>query len=534
MTALALWLLLASPTADAPPAVDTLAICPAELRGALEPWLEFRRKQGHRIQVIGREPTAAAMRQRVRGAAAGGSLKAIVVVGDAEGAHRALAAAPACSVPTHHVPSKVCVQFGSEEEIASDNPYADLDGDRLPDVAVGRLTCDTPQQLAVVVRKILDYEQSADFGPWRRQIHLVAGLGGFGAVTDGVVEAAAKSLITRGIPAGYATTMTYGSWQSPYCPDPRAFRQIVLRRLSEGSLFWVYMGHGQERAVDLVRVPGANYPILSVDDAAHWQSQHGAPIACFLSCYSGAFDGQHDCLAETMLESDGGPVAVLCGSRMTMPYAMSVLGAELLNQVFVVKAETLGQAVLAAKRRLAEPDAANSHRLALDAAARALYPAGTDLRAERLEHLELFNLLGDPLLRLPMPLEVPLEVEPTAVAGQRISVRGRSPLAGACTLELVVRRDRLTFQPPRRQRFELAELPSYSETYERANDPCLATVERPLEAGDFEMSLEVPKTAKGPCHVRLFVSGANQCALGSADLSVEALQSARGKTATPR
>ena len=151
-------------------------------------------------------------------------------------------------VPTHHARAVVNVKFGSEPEIASDNWYADLDDDRLPDVAIGRLTPDSPADFAEMVQKILAYERSADFGPWRRQIQFIAGLGGFGPLADAVLESSAKSLIGSGVPAPYTTTMTYGSWQSPYCPDPREFRQVTIDRLNEGSLFWVYIGHGQQRA----------------------------------------------------------------------------------------------------------------------------------------------------------------------------------------------------------------------------------------------------------------------------------------------
>jgi hypothetical protein len=43
-----------------------------------------------------------------------------------------------------------------------------------------------------------------------------------------------------------------------------------------------------------------------------------------------------------------------------------------------------------------------------------------NLQAERAEHLDLFNLLGDPLLRLPYPREATIEVAPTATAGTLI------------------------------------------------------------------------------------------------------------------
>ena len=501
--------------------LDTVVVCPREFRQALEPWLEHRRAQGHRIAVISNLNSSTELRAELRRIAAGSRLRALLLIGDADPAmHQNPALRQRC-LPTHHAQAVVNVRFGSEPEIATDNWYADLDDDRLPDLAVGRLTSDSVAELSQMVRKIVDYETSADFGLWRRQVHFVAGLGGFGPVADIVLEAAAKALIREGIPSPYATTMTYGSWQSPYCPDPRAFQRVTLNRLNEGSLFWVYLGHGQQGAVDEVSVPGARYPILSCSDTARLSCRHGAPIACLLACYSGAYDQPRDCLAEEMLRSPGGPVAVLCGSRVTMPYAMSVMGSELLQQCFVERPETLGDAILAAKRRTMKTDHPSRSRAALDAVAQAFSSAAGDLEAERAEHLDLFNLLGDPLLRIPYPWEVKVRVAATAIPGQTISISLDSPLAGSGVVELAVRRDRLTFQPPRRPRFDPGLLAGYADVYERANDPRWVQARVTLKTGRHETRLEVPSEARGACHVRVFVEGAEGCAIGAADIRIE-------------
>ena len=515
--ALVVWMLCA----PAGEQVDTAVVCPSEFREALAPWLAHRRAQGHRVAVLSNMKSAAGLRGDIRRVAQGGSLRYVVLVGDADPAMYSDPQAQRRCIPAHYSKAVVNVRFGSTSEIATDNWYADLDDDRVPDVAVGRLPCDSAEELSALVRKIVDYERSDDFGQWRRQVHFVAGLGGFGPLADAVLEAAAKSLIGGGIPAAYATTMTYGSWQSPYCPDPRRFQQVTLERLNEGSLFWVYMGHGAQCAMDEVLVPGARYPILSSPDTSRLACRHGAPIACLLACSSGAYDQPRDCLAEDMLRSRGGPVAVLCGSRVTMPYAMSVLGLELLHQCFFEQTETLGEAMLLAKRRMVSADPPTRYRAALDGVARALSPTAQELDAERAEHLDLFNLLGDPLLRIAYPRDVKLEVAPTAEAGQNIVVTLDSPLAGTATLEFTVRRDRLTFRPQPRGQFDPDALDAYAKVYERANQPRLAIVEMELEKGPTQARFAVPPEARGACHVRIFVEGREGCGVGSADVRVE-------------
>ncbi|REK07495.1 MAG: hypothetical protein DWQ37_21425 [Planctomycetota bacterium] len=509
--------LCASPAAGA----DTAVVCPREFREALAPWLAHRRQQGHQIVMLSNLGSPDEVRASIRRVAAGGNLRFLLLVGDADPELYSVAAVRRRSVPAHYSKAVVNVQFGSTREIATDNWYADLDEDRVPDIAVGRLPCDSASELSQLVEKILAYERSADFGAWRRRVHFVAGLGGFGAVADAVLESAAKSLICEGVPSAYSTTMTYGSWRSPYCPDPRDFRRVTLSRLNEGSLFWVYIGHGQPHAVDEVLVPGGRYPILTCDDAARLACRNGAPIACFLACYSGAYDLPRDCLAEEMLRAPGGPVAVLCGSRVTLPYSMSVMGSELLGQAFGEQPRTLGEMFLEGKRRMVADEEPGAYRQALEAAARLMSPTKDQLSAEREEHLDLFNLLGDPLLRVSFPGRLELDANESIAAGETLTVSGTSPLAGRGEIELVVGRGRLTFRPPLRQRFNAETLRDYAETYRQANTPQLCIRRVSLERGAFSTQVTVPREARGPCHVRIFVEGTDGCAAGGIDVVVE-------------
>ncbi|MEX0585388.1 MAG: C25 family cysteine peptidase, partial [Pirellulales bacterium] len=258
-----------------------VVVCPEAFRPALAPWVAHRTGQGHRIEFVDNRGSAVEIRQAIRDRAKRGDVRFLLLVGDAEpGLERDAALRSRC-IPTHLVTAKVNIRWGSEAEIAGDNWYADLDDDQLPDLAVGRLTADTPAELAAMVAKILRYETGVDFGRWRQRIHFIAGLGGFGALADATIEACAKKFITDGVPTAYSTTMTQASWRSPYCPDPREFGQTTLGRLNEGCLFWVYIGHGHARGLDRVTVPSGQYPILEMPDVRRMQCQQGSPIALF-------------------------------------------------------------------------------------------------------------------------------------------------------------------------------------------------------------------------------------------------------------
>jgi hypothetical protein len=522
MPLFALVLVLAAPPVEAPP--DTVVVCPPAWRETLRPWFAHRAAQGHRFKLASNELPAEEIRGVIRDAAKGGHLKYVLLVGDAVPRLNLDRELRARSIPTHFAQAKVNVKFGSEPEIATDNWYADLDDDDVPDVAIGRITADNPEELAAIIRKILAYERTSSHGAWRQRINVVAGVGGFGPIIDGTIETAAKKFLTDGIPPAYDTTMTYGSWRSPYCPDPRQFHDTTLERLNEGCLFWVYIGHGQKTFLDQVRVPGGVHHILACDDVPKLKCSHGAPIALFLACYTGAFDQPQDCLAEEMLRAEGGPVAVYSGSRVTMPYAMAVMGTEMIDEYFQKRPETLGDVLLAAKRRMVadKPSGQSFNRRLLDGLATLLSPHN-QLAQERAEHLLLFNLIGDPLLKLDYPEPLSVQSASAVEAGGELEVTCDSPISGRCTVELVCRRDRLRFAPPTREQFDRSgeALSRFMEIYREANNSRWVVQDAQIKEGKLATTLLVPESCRGSCHVRVFVEGKDSSALGSANVFVK-------------
>lgn len=523
-------LLPLAPAAEAAdkPAPDTLVVCPAPLVDAMRPWFAHRAAQGRRVVLLRDADSAERIAAAVRHVAKGGKLTHVLIVGDDHPARKSDEALRARTVPARRVEAKVNIRWGSEPQIATDNPYADIDGDHIPDVAIGRLTADTPEQLAVIVKKIIAYETSRDHSPWRRRVNFIAGVGGFGPVADTILDMATKRFITGGIPSGYRTSMTYASISSPYCPDPRRLPETAVARHNEGCLFWVYIGHGQRRWLDSMRLQEHAFPILSADHVEQMEARSGLPIAVFLACYTGAFDEREDCMSEEMLVQPSGPVAVISGTRVTMPYANAVLGHALLQQCFAHDHETLGELVLHAKQSAAKGDARGGNRQLLDALAAAISPNKEELDTERIEHLHMYNLLGDPLLRLRRPQEVNVKAPATADAGEEIEIVGECAIAGRCTVELVCRRDKLTFKPPSRRGFEISNqsLVELSDVYARANNQRWTAKALDISPGRFRTTLRVPRTCSGHCHVRIYVEGPAHFALGAADVFVHAPPSA--------
>jgi hypothetical protein len=222
-----------------------------------------------------------------------------------------------------------------------------------------------------------------------------------------------------------------------------------------------------------------------------------------------------------MLRSESGPVAVICGSRLTMPYAMAVLCGEALKECFALRRPTLGEMLLHAKRNSILRARTDQESQALDTLATTLN-GGSDLVQERQEHLHLFNLIGDPLLRLPHPRSVMLSVPESCNPGDELQISGSCDLDGPCTVELVLPRDRLTFRPVPRQQFQPtnAALAAYQETYRKANDNRLGATQVLSAGGRFSARLPVPADARGEHHVRVFISGDRDCAHGAAAVRI--------------
>ncbi len=515
------WLLMTVLTVGAGP--DTVVVCPEAFRPSMTPWVAHRESQGRRIAFVSNQGTIDDIRSAIRQAAGAHDPRAVLLVGDVEVGMDQDPAVRARCVPVEWARSEVTVKLGSEPHISTDDWCADLDRDGVPEVAVGRLTPDSPEQLAVMVRKIIAYERSPDYGPWRRRLQFVAGVGDFGALADRVIEGTARTFLTQSIAPAYEVSMIYGSWRSPYFPDPRRFRETTLHSLNSGCQFWIYMGHGYHLQLADIVTPSGEFPLFSVVDAAGLACRRGLPIALFLSCYAGAFDAYDDCLAEEMLRCEGGPVAVIAATRVAMPYAMSVMALELAGQALDGPAETLGEAMLAAKwHLLADAKACGPFREKLDAVAGLISPLPDMLAEERREHTLLFNLLGDPLLRLRRPKPVDLSVAQTTAAGETIDVVGSSDVDGRATVELVVSRDRFVATPVRRTAFPESprDWPEFQAEFERANDRRLAWTETEIRDGRLAVRLPIPENARGNCFVRVLVEGQDDFAMGAAETSV--------------
>ena len=527
---------------------SVIVVCPKAWESSLVEWVNYRSKEYQIINVEAVTSPQDLKRSILKAAGqAQFPVAAVLLCGDVGAVDdpSSKKAKFKTILPTFEIETKVKLGTFTTPTLATDLYYGDLDNDECPELAVGRLPAKNALDLSRMLRRSIDYEQSQSFGPWRDRIHATAGIGGFGVLADTAIESVARRLLSEGIPDRFQLNMTYASLTSPYCPDPFSLTRSFIGKINEGGLFWVFIGHGGVDRLDDFIVGKDAIPICLTEHVSQFDIKDGPPIALMLACFTGAFDARVDCFAETLLSRNDGPIAVIAGSRVTMPYGLSQLSTGMMDGCFRDQIPTLGGILLNAKRNIwkqsgagakqgresdnsIEPQISAGARLRerqqsmIEQMATALSPEGHDLTEERREHVRLMNLLGDPLLRIMHPGSMSINCDLEPQAGKPLLVTGTSLRPGKLKIELTLSRDRLPdgIQPVKDFQGTEDQRKSMQDNYSRASDLVLAKFEQEIVPGEFSFELQVPLDCRGRCVVRAFVYGSNNWASGSQRVNV--------------
>jgi len=444
----------------------------------LEDWSIYR-SVDYRLQFIDSTANPYLLRDAVLDAVnkAGSPVDAIVLCGDvAEPPVNLKDTNPTRPItPTFSLDTSIKLGQLQTPTLVTDALFGDIDDDGCPDIPVGRLPAKNAEELRRMLGRSIMYERSTDVGVWRDQVHVTAGVGGFGMLADATIESVARRYLTEGIPDRFQLQMTYASLTSPYCPDPTKLKDTFLSRVNRGGMFWVYIGPGWIDCLDRFTYGKTEELICSADDAMRFSSPNGPPIAVLLACYTGAFDAKVDCFAERLLQQPDGPIAVIAGSRVTMPYG--------------------------------------DHSLV----------------AERREHVRLMNLLGDPLLKIRHPHAIDLRSADTADAGSNISASFVAPWTGKARIELYLNRDRLPT--------DLVSIGNYTGTieqhsqmqtnYENANQLQLWAHDLDVNKGDCAFEVPITSEMRGKYVLRVRMQSASDWAVGSKRITVRRVKDLR-------
>lgn len=370
--------------------LDYLVVTTEGLAAAFAPLVEWKRRLGYAAQLVttadidmavaGRDRPER-IREYLRQAYETRGLRWVLLGGDAG------------IVPVREIHATADVPAEDtfvDEDVASDLYYADLDGnwdgdgdgvlgepedglDGVPDVYLGRLPVDAPQQVAIYLDKLVAWE-TASHADYQDHVLFLGEWAGYGPGGGSVYSSAGFELMLRPqIPDDIELTRLYEDYGDyPGALPNTAETQVA--HMARGQALVLDFGHG---AVDtLCRLSGDE--ILDLPDtdrpSVYWTTE----------CYSGMFDAVGEpCGGELFLRAPGGGVAYVGNSDfgVGMPSLLN-LYSEMLGRLYGGEPSRMGPLLA---ESMASYTTANRMAVAAD--------------PDRFTNLTLL-LLGDPAVRL--------------------------------------------------------------------------------------------------------------------------------------
>jgi hypothetical protein len=509
--------------AEAPPVRWVVVTAPA-FRSAVEPLCAHRKAQGVQVEVV-QTTDVLGLKEIILGEA--GKLRDrvnrlcreakgpcyVLLVGALEPGELADPAAKVLP-PLRGTVSRMKGQ-------PSDNGYGCPGDGLVPAVPVGRFPARSTEEARHMVAKTLAYERDTRPGAWRRQLTVLAGVPAFNPVVDRLVEELAMARFDRLDPS-WSGRALYQNAQSRFGVPADQLHDRALEMVQAGQAITLYLGHSSAE-----RLWSEHARYLDREDWATLKIARGPGVLITFGCNGCQLSGRNgEGYGVAAVRNPNGPVAAL-GSHGICFAGMVELAADgLFDGLFGARPpERLGDAWLRLKENLGRGKVDPLLFRVLDAVDG---DGRIPLADQRREHVEMFVLLGDPALKLPvLPADVRLSVADAVVAGKRIAVRGEVParLAGAAvrlTLERPASSVPADLKPlpadgPERDRVMLAN-------HERANRFVLASAEAAVREGRFEATLEVPSRLPWPrLVVRAYAATDRAEGLGVLTLKVPAV-----------
>jgi hypothetical protein len=499
---------------------EWMVVTPPAFRSPLESLIEKRRAEGLRVTIV--ETTNVLSQDQTR-LGDGRPLAALIKERFGQGENPQyilLAGALRASDDTfaqRTVVPGISGTTGRMKGLASDYGYSLPDETGTPRVAVGRFPVRTVEEIQSMVQKTLGLEQACQPGPWRNRITLLQGNPGGGPLAETFVEQAASQRLQRLHPAWSLHAISHSSTSVYYLPTSR-LHSTALDYLQSGQLFSIYMGHSDASGL----WSNDNY-FMSRDHWAKLRIQQSQGVfftcGCFACEWSGA-KGEGYGLAA--MRNPGGPAAVIgaCGESYSAPGLLAIDGFLrcCATPPFPARVADYWLAVQAGLAKGPISDGAFSLYDQFDGSG-----GKVPLSVQRREHLEMWMLLGDPALHLPvMPLDIVLDPLPSVSAGKGITVQGTLPdrFKGA-TVHISLERPvgskpgDWKQMPVASPNNSTAREKAATDNHRKANDVVLVEADVKSNQARFELHLDLPVDLPWPrLVVRAYAASANEAAMG--------------------
>ncbi len=253
--------------------------------------------------------------------------------------------------------------FGSA---ASDAPFA-LPINNIPNIAVGRFAVSSKQDLTALIDKTIRYSEEIAPGFWKSQLNMLSENGSHYISRNKHLLSGVKNINNFSV-------------KSILDNSPQAmWQQNVVNSFNEGQLLLHFYGHGGRFMWELGKDSTDQSAILFDKSQVKKLQNKTLPVVLSMTCSTGPFDHPNaNSLVEELLNKPHyGAVAIISSSARNNPAKR--FSQFLLNTL--LGGESIGESLLQAK-----------------------------IQSKRNSFIEVYNLLGDPAIKLNMP-DLPIHIE---------------------------------------------------------------------------------------------------------------------------
>ncbi len=307
---------------------DLIIITPDAFSEAMTPLVQAREEQGLTVAIV---PLAEIYDEFGYGAATPTSIQTfiqyahgnwqspqpayILLVGDATSDYRNyLGENTPNLLPSLMVP----VQFSGET--VSDARLADINADKIPDIAIGRWPANQIQEVESLVERTLDYEN--------------------GTAADRAIFATDSTETQFAHIAQRLSDNT--SLTSDFYDGSTATE--IANQFNKGAWLATYIGHGSVRR-------WGREDVFNLDTISELNSST-PPITVQLTCLTGLFSAPTTSLSEAMILHDSGPVLIIAATSLTLSSHQEPFAETLFQSLQDSDIERMGDALQAAKQGL--------------------------------------------------------------------------------------------------------------------------------------------------------------------------------------
>ena len=379
----------------------------------------------------------------------------------------------------------------------SDNGYGCSGEDLMPTAAVGRFPARSIKEVEQMVRKTLSMEQESLPDSWQNRLVMVVGNPGGSNLmekrfAEWFVQNAGQARLSQLHPS-WSVLAVFHSSSSPFNVPNDRLRDATMHYLEEGQVFSFYLGHSNYSGL---WSDGAFF--MTREDWAKLKISRGQGVFFTCGCFACQLSGNDsEGYGLTAMRNPDGPAAVI-GAHAESYAAMGQLAVDgmLKRLTAPPQAARLADYWLAVKEGLAKGE--------INALMFQLYDQADGsggkipLAVQRKEHLEMWMLLGDPAMHLPIqPLDIRLDVAGDPVSpGESIAIKGVVPdLITGTNIRITLER------PIGSTPTDLEPMPDKSadtrdrvmmENHQRANNVVLVSKEVQPQGNIFECNVQMP------------------------------------------